>query len=71
MMRLLTDADVSADRVYGAVIKRNRGLIRALGWSQASMVDQYNIVVSLGAKDDRAAAIDPTGREGPTSRRIW
>ena len=48
MIRLLTDDDIRDDILYRFAIDRNHDLIRQLGWSDASLVEQYNLVVSLG-----------------------
>jgi hypothetical protein len=52
MMRLLTEKDVSTDQAYRSVIERNRDLIFAIGWADASLVEQYNLAVSLESHDD-------------------
>jgi len=47
MIRELTDADIANDPVYRSLINEHRDLIEEMGWSDASLVEQYNLIVSL------------------------
>lgn len=47
MIRRLTDADIRREPAYFSLIEECRELIREMGWSEAPLVEQYNLIVSL------------------------
>jgi len=47
MIRELTDADIATNPVYRGLIEEHRDLIEEMGWSDASLVEQYNLIVSV------------------------
>jgi hypothetical protein len=49
MMTRLTDDDIRNDASFYHLIEEYRELLRQMGWSDATLVEQYNIVISLSA----------------------
>jgi len=47
MIRELTDAEIANDPLYGSLIEEHRDLIEEMGWSDASLVEQYNVIVTI------------------------
>ena len=55
MLRELTDEVVRTDPVLMGVIERNRPLLDEMGWTDAPLLDQYNLATTLelaGETDD-------------------
>ena len=44
LIQELTDDVIRNDPLFLAVIERNLGLLEEIGWQDASLVEQYNII---------------------------
>jgi hypothetical protein len=55
MLGELTDEVIRADPVLIGVVERNRRLLDEMGWTDAPLLDQYNLATTLelaGSSDD-------------------
>ena len=47
LIQELTDDVIRNDPLFLTVIERNRALLEEMGWQDASLVEQYNIVRTI------------------------
>ena len=47
LIQELTDDVIRNDPLFLAVIERNLGLLEEIGWQDASLVEQYNIIRTI------------------------
>jgi hypothetical protein len=52
MLDELTDEAIRTDPILTGVIERNRKLLDEMGWTDAPLLDQYNLAVTLELAGD-------------------